>query len=283
VAAILDRFEAEIAPYPFGNGHPGFCAWVNSPPAVIGVFAEALAAAMNPSVAGGDHAAVYVERQVIRWLAELAGLPSGAGGLLVSGASMATVTALAIARHQALAGIGVDVRAGGLGTGGVPPLRIYATAQAHGCVRKAVELLGLGTTSVREIETDGDFAMRPAHLARVLKEDQAAGELPVAVVASAGTVNTGAIDPHKWLYVPVDAGVILLAEPGLARAAFSLVPDYLRTEEESEPWFSEYGVEQTRPFRALKIWMAMRQLGLAGYRELTSMCCWPRSACTASA
>ena len=89
-----------------------------------------------------------------------------------------------------------------------------------------------------------------------------------AAAAAIGRADSIAIDPHKWLYVPVDAGVILLAEPGLAREAFSLVPDYLRTGEESEPWFSEYGVEQTRPFRALKIWMAMRQLGLAGYREL---------------
>jgi len=318
---ILDRFEAEIAPYPFGNGHPGFCAWVNSPPAVIGVFAEALAAAMNPSVAGGDHAAVHLERQVIRWLAELAGLPPGAGGLLVSGASMATLTALAVARHRALAGVGVDVRAagvGGAGPAGAPRCRIYATAEAHGCVRKAAELLGLGAASIRQIETDDDFAMRPAHLAEAIAADRARGDLPVAVVASAGTVNTGAIDPlaqisevcagaggvwlhldgayggpavllsgrydnaaealgradsiaidpHKWLYVPVDAGVVLLAEPELARAAFSLVPEYLRTGEESDPWLSEYGFEQTRPFRALKIWMTMRYLGLAGYREL---------------
>src|SRR5271155_3933258 len=77
---ILDRFAAEIAPFPFGNGHPAFYAWVNSPPAVIGVFAETLAAAMNPSVAGGDHAAVHLERQVIRWLAGLAQLSPGAGG-----------------------------------------------------------------------------------------------------------------------------------------------------------------------------------------------------------
>jgi aromatic-L-amino-acid/L-tryptophan decarboxylase len=340
VDELLDRFEAEIAPYPFGNGHPGFYAWVNSPPSVIGVFAEALAAAMNPSVAGGDHAAVHLERQVIRWLAELAGLPPGAGGLLVSGASMATLTALAVARHRALASVGVDVREAGVGGAGaradVPPLRVYATAEAHGCVRKAVELLGLGTAGIREIETNADFTMRPSHLAKALAADQARGELPVAVVASAGTVNTGAIDPlaeisdvcteavvglgaaagpgrvwlhvdgayggpavllsgrypaaaeaigradsiaidpHKWLYVPVDAGVILLAEPELARAAFSLVPDYLRTGEaagagageQPEPWFSEYGFEQTRPFRALKIWMTMRYLGLARYREL---------------
>jgi aromatic-L-amino-acid/L-tryptophan decarboxylase len=79
-----------------------------------------------------------------------------------------------------------------------------------------------------------------------------------------------AIDPHKWMYVPVDAGLVLLREPRHARDAFSLVPPYLRTPDGEAPWFSEYGFEQTRPFRALKIWMAMQHIGLAGYRELIS-------------
>lgn len=228
---------------------------------------------------------------------------------------MATLTGLAVARHRALAGAGIDVRTAGLRGG--PRLVLYATDQAHGCVRKAAELLGIGTANIAGIETGDDFAMRPAQLAAVLEADLARGDLPVAVVASAGTVNTGAIDPlaeiagvceragawlhvdaayggpavllldeyeqvraalgradsiaidpHKWLYVPVDAGLILLREPEAAREAFSLVPPYLRTGD--PPWFSEYGFEQTRPFRALKIWMTMQHLGLDGYRELIS-------------
>ena len=110
---VLDAFAGGVAPYPFGNGHPRFGAWVNSPPHALGVFAEALAAAMNPSVAGGNHAAVHVEHQVVRWFAELAGLPAGSGGLLVGGGSAATLTALAAARHRAGARAGVDVRAEG--------------------------------------------------------------------------------------------------------------------------------------------------------------------------
>src|SRR6266478_1325293 len=79
---ILDQFAAEIEPYPFGNGHPRFYGWVNSPPTVMGVFAEALAAAMNPSCAGGNHAAVYVERQVLDWFKSLIGFPKdGSMGL----------------------------------------------------------------------------------------------------------------------------------------------------------------------------------------------------------
>jgi len=319
---VLGRFAAEIAPYPLGNGHPAFAAWVNSPPAVIGVFAEALAAAMNPSVAGGDHAAVHLERQVIRWLAGLAGLPEGSGGLLVSGASMATLTALAVARHRVLAAAGVDVRAAGLRSGG-PRLVLYATIEAHGCVRKAAELLGIGSDNIMEVATGAGFAMSPASLAGELAAGRRRGDLPLAVVASAGTVNTGAvdpigaaaaicaehgawlhvdaayggpavllldelageraalgradsiaIDPHKWLYVPVDAGALLLRDMAAARDAFSLVPPYLRTGEGDDgesgggPWFSEFGFEQTRPFRALKIWMALQHIGLDGYAAL---------------
>jgi aromatic-L-amino-acid/L-tryptophan decarboxylase len=322
---VLARFESEIAPYPFGNGHPRFFAWVNSPPAVIAVLAEALAAGMNPSVAGGDHAAVYLERQVVRWFAELAGLPPGAGGLLVSGASMATLTALAVARHRAMAASGVDVRAAGLQSGG-PRLLLYASAEAHGCVRKAAELLGIGNANIEEIEVGADFAIRPRHLSRLLAGGRARGDVALAVVASAGTVNTGAmdplseiadicadyrawlhvdaayggpavlltdelaqaadalgradsiaIDPHKWLYIPVDAGLVLLRDLVGARDAFSLVPPYLRAgddgisdDEAAGPWLSEYGFEQTRPFRALKVWMAIQHLGLDGYARLIS-------------
>ncbi|MCW2906466.1 MAG: pyridoxal-dependent decarboxylase, partial [Actinomycetia bacterium] len=92
--AVLAEFAAHVAPYPFGNGHPGFAAWVNSPPHPLGVLAEALAAAMDPSVAGGNHAAVHLEHQVIRWFAELLGWPAGYSGQLVSGGSAATLTAL---------------------------------------------------------------------------------------------------------------------------------------------------------------------------------------------
>ena len=88
---ILSEFGAAIEPYPFGNGHPRFWGWVNSPPSVMGIFADALAAAMNPSCAGGNHAAIYVERQVIAWFRELLGFPTTAMGLLTSGGSMASI------------------------------------------------------------------------------------------------------------------------------------------------------------------------------------------------
>jgi len=322
---VLDAFAGGVAPYPFGNGHPRFGAWVNSPPHALGVFAEALAAAMNPSVAGGNHAAVHVEHQVVRWFAELAGLPAGSGGLLVGGGSAATLTALAAARHRAGARAGVDVRAEGL-QGGDPGRRfvLYLGAEAHGSARKAVELLGLGSAHLRVLPSDAADRLRPDQLRAAVERDLATGHVPVAVVASAGTTNTGAIDPldaiadvcadlqvwlhvdgaygapavllleryaahraglaradsvgldpHKWLYAPVDAGVLLLRDPAAAREAFSLVPPYLRTDGDpggvgGPVWFSEYGFEQTRPFRALKVWMLLRHLGRDGYRGLVA-------------
>ncbi|MCB0227153.1 MAG: amino acid decarboxylase, partial [Anaerolineae bacterium] len=127
VETILEEFTAHIAPYPFGNGHPRFYGWVNSPPAVIGIFAEALAAMMNPSVAGGNHAPVYVEHQVLNWFRELLGLPPESKGLLVSGGSMANLTALAVARHVKA---GLDVRAEGVQ--GLPAqLIVYTSEEGH--------------------------------------------------------------------------------------------------------------------------------------------------------
>jgi glutamate/tyrosine decarboxylase-like PLP-dependent enzyme len=307
---ILDAFARDIAPYPFGNGHPRFFGWVNSPPTEIGIFADALAAAMNPSVAGGDHAAVYVERQVVRWFAEMLAFPAGTMGLLVSGSSVAALTGLAVARMHACQRIGHDVRADGLAN---VSLRVYATAEAHSCHTKAIELLGLGRKAMRLVPSDKALRARPNDLDAMIREDMAAGHHPMSVIASAGTVNTGgidpiddiadicarhgvwlhvdgaygapavltetyatalrainradslAVDPHKWLSVPVESGLILVRDAGLMRDTFSLVPPYLRTDD--EPWLSEYGIQQTRGFRALKTWMALRYHGVEGYAQ----------------
>ncbi len=322
VDTVLAEFAERIAPYPFGNGHPRFAAWVNSPPHPVGVFAEALAAAMNPSVAGGNHAAVHLEHDLVRRFADLAGFPAaGSTGLLVSGGSMATLTALAVARHRAAGRAGIDVRAQGL-QGHDRRFVFYLGEEGHGSARKAAELLGIGSANIRVIPSDEHHRMRPDLLRERLAADTADGCVPVAVMASAGTVNTGAVDPiaelarvcaerdvwlhvdgsyggaavllldehaptrralsivdslaldpHKWLYVPVDAGLVLLRDGAAARDAFSLVPPYLRTDDDpagagGPVWFSEFGFDQTRPFRALKVWAQLRHLGLDGYREL---------------
>jgi glutamate/tyrosine decarboxylase-like PLP-dependent enzyme len=312
---LLDEVAEAVLPHPFGNGHPRFHGWVNPPPDRAGVLAALLAAAMNPSCAGGNHAAIYVERQVIDWFRQMLGFPAASMGLLVSGGSMATLTALVVARH--VKG-GIDVRQSGL-RGAPRPFRFYQSPEGHSCVRKAVEALGFGSDSIRVIPTGGDYRMNVVALDRAIAEDVANGITPIAVTATAGTVNTGAIDPlddiasvcamhgvwlhvdaayggpaivtdeyrgalaglsradsvaldpHKWMYVPVEAGFVLVRDGEAMRNAFSLVPPYIRGAGSAEgvmglPWFSEYGLQQTRGFRALKVWMCVKHLGIAGYK-----------------
>ena len=154
----LGRLSAAMArdvmPHAMGNGHPAFFGWVNPPPSLAGVLASLAAAAMNPSVVSGDHADVHLERTAVRWLAELVGYPHGPGaGLLTSGASAATIVCLAGARGRAAVAAGRDVRRHGL-TGG-PPLLCYVPSEAHSCVRRAIELLGLGSESIRPVPLSG--------------------------------------------------------------------------------------------------------------------------------
>jgi aromatic-L-amino-acid decarboxylase len=313
---LVRDIRTRILPYPMGNGHPRFFGWVNSAPSPAGVLVAPIAAALNPSCAGGDHAGVLLEHTVLRWLAELVGFPHRpGGGLLTSGASMATVIALAAARQRAAGEEGVDARADGLY--GLPPMVMYVSAEGHSCLRKAAELLGLGSRQVRVVPVDDGFRMDVGALRTLVAHDVQAGLRPFCVVATAGTVNTGAVDsldaiadvaadhgmwfhvdgaygalgvlagniaagyagmaradslaldPHKWLGVPVDSGCVLWREPALARATFSLVPAYLRDErEDGLGWFAEYGVEQTRPFRALRVWATMAHLGRDGIVQL---------------
>ena len=318
--AIVERFRDAVLPHAMGNGHPRFFGWVNSAPAPLGVLADFLAAAMNPSCAGGDHAAIYVERAAVRWLMELIGFPTdGSMGLLTSGASVASIVALAAARHRAAAEDGWNVRGEGL-QGGRPSFVLYTSEQGHSCLQKAAELLGLGAGAVRSVAVDEQFRMNVSALRDAIAEDRAAGRRPFCVAASAGSVGTGAVDPlgdladlcaaerlwlhvdgaygglaatvpayrdrcrgleradsvaldpHKWLSVPVECGVVLVRDGALLREAFSLVPPYLRTEPDRGfgglPWYSEYGVQQTRGFRALKLWMILQHLGRDGVRDL---------------
>jgi aromatic-L-amino-acid decarboxylase len=316
--AALRRFQESVLPHSMGNGHPRFFGWVNAPPAPVAVLGELLAAAMNPSCAGGDHAAIYLERCAVRWLAELLEYPiEGGMGLIVSGGSMASLTCLAAARHHAVAALGGDVRSAGLP--GQAGLVLYMSEEGHSCLRKSAELLGLGAAAVRTVPVDAAWRLDVGALREAIAADRAAGRRPFCVSASAGTVNTGAIDPldaiagvcaeerlwfhvdgayggpgvldpsaasryagmaradslaidpHKWLSVPVECGCALVRDGRLLRETFSLVPPYLQTEEGKGfgglPWYSEYGFQQTRGFRALKIWMALRYHGLSGYRS----------------
>jgi glutamate/tyrosine decarboxylase-like PLP-dependent enzyme len=195
VEQVYADFQRFVLPYPMGNIHPRFWGWVIGTGTPLGVMAEMLAATMNPNVGGGDHIAPYVESQVIDWCKEMLGYPAEASGILVSGGSMANLVGLAVARNQAA---GFDVRRVGLGAAPAP-LRLYASVEAHSSIRKAVELMGLGSAGLCYIPVDADFRIDLAALETAIAADRAGGLRPFCVVGNAGTVNTGAIDDLQAL------------------------------------------------------------------------------------
>jgi aromatic-L-amino-acid/L-tryptophan decarboxylase len=222
---LAERMAGDVLPHAMGNGHPAFFGWVNSPPALAGVLASLTAAAMNPSVVAGDHADVHLERTTVRWLAELVGYPHEPGaGLLISGASAATIVCLAGARSRAAAAAGHDVRRRGLASG--PGQVAYVPSEAHSCVIRALELLGLGSDSIRPVPLH-EGRLDADTLRGAIAADRAAGAWPALLVGSAGTVNTGAIDPldaladvaaaeRLWFHVDGAYGAFGVLDPALA-------------------------------------------------------------------
>ncbi|HEX6088959.1 MAG TPA: pyridoxal-dependent decarboxylase [Gemmatimonadales bacterium] len=309
-------FAQHVLPYPMGNIHPRFWGWVIGTGTPFGALAEFLAATMNPNVGGGDHGATYVEAQVLDWFKEMLGYPMDASGLLVSGGSMANLVGLAVARN---ARAGYDVRKEGV-RGAPGPLTVYGSSEIHSSIQKTVELLGLGHDALRLIPVNDRFEMEIAALEAAIARDRAAGCVPIAIVGSAGTVNTGAFDDldalariaereriwyhvdgafgaiaaldpglrprlagmeradsiafdlHKWMYVPYEAGCILVRDAAAHRATFTLTPGYLaratRGIAAGEIWPSDFGIELSRGFKALKVWMMLKEHGIDRFAAL---------------
>ena len=195
---IYREYVEHVLPYQTGNSHPRFWGWVLGSGTPTGVIAEMLAATTDS--VSGIYSFVsnnYVELQVLDWCKELLGYPLDAGGLLTSGCSASNLIALAVARN---AKAGFDVRGDGLtgaplGTNGAPQrLTVYCSAEAHSSLTKAVELLGLGTRSLRRVPTDDLLRIDLEALADMVARDRADGLLPICVVGVAGTTNTGSID-----------------------------------------------------------------------------------------
>jgi glutamate/tyrosine decarboxylase-like PLP-dependent enzyme len=309
-------FQKYILPHPMGNIHPRFWGWVIGTGTPTGALAEMLAATLNPNVGGTEQGAVYVERQVLDWCKEMLGYPMEASGLLVSGASMANLVGLTVARN---AKADFDVALHGLQST-QRKLVMYGSAEMHNSLLKAAQLLGLGSDGLRLIPVNAEFQIDLAALVAAIAEDREHGLKPCCIVGNAGTVNTGAIDDlskladiceaenlwfhvdgafgalaalapelrpllkgmeradslafdlHKWMYMPYEAGCILIRHHEEHHRTFSTSGAYLahakRGLSAGETWFSEYGVQLSRNFRALKIWLLMKEHGLEKYGRI---------------
>ncbi len=302
---ILSHLEREVFPNTLNISHPRFFAFVPGPSNFVSVMADALAAGFNVfngSWLGGSGAAA-MELAVIDWFRQWCGFPDTAGGLFVSGGSMANLTALAAARHARLA----DQTAGAV---------IYYSDQTHSSIDRALRVIGFLPDQIRRVASDPQFRLPMESLAQRIREDRAAGLKPFAVIANAGTTSTGAIDPlreiaefchagnlwmhidgaygaaavicdrgrrlldgieqadslsfdpHKWLFQPIECGCVLLRDAALLKAAYRIMPEYLadvhRNVSEVNP--CDYGIQLTRGFRALKVWMSVTYFGLEAFR-----------------
>ncbi len=318
-AAALDKVYDEVVqnllPHPMGNIHPRFWMWYMGSSNFTGALADFLAAIVGSNLGGGDHAAADLDQQVVDWLKECIGFPQSASGTLVSGGSMANIIGLTVARNAMAE---TDMRVHGV-RGADRPLRFYGSDQVHRCHRTAMELLGLGHTALREIPSRSDGVLDIAALRAAIAEDRAAGCLPACVIATAGIVNTGAIDdlqvisaccrteglwlhvdgcigallaiapqnkhqvagleladsiavdPHKWLHAPFEVGCALVRDAKLHRGAFEQTTEYLERAERgiaNAPWLMDLGVQTSRGFRALKVWMALKEHGVEKFGRL---------------
>jgi len=244
----------------------------------------------------------------VDWLAQAMGCQNFRG-VLTGGGSSANLMALAMAREAKAAANERGVRADN-------GLAIYASSEVHMSIPKAISLLGLGRENLRLIPVDESFRMVPELLEDAMRRDKDRGVTPVAVVATAGTVNTAAIDPlpqiaaitsqygawlhvdgaygalaaiavpqkfaglgqadsvsldpHKWLYQPIDCGCVLFRDSSAAQRAFSNSGEYVRTHTddpiEGYAVFEE-SIELSRRFRALKLWFSLRYHGFSAFRK----------------
>lgn len=193
---ILRFMETHILPWPQPTGHPRSYAWVNSPPLPIAIIAETVAQAMNSSLDGFDYSGLFLMVSLERWLMQLTGFPQGEDSLalLFSGGSAASLNALTVARYRVAREDGWNIREEGL-QGDRPAMVVYASDQVHSSVQRCIEQLGLGTQHLRVVPSDDCFRMDVGALSAMIDADREAGLRPMAVVASAGTTNVGAIDP----------------------------------------------------------------------------------------
>ncbi|MGI5132299.1 pyridoxal phosphate-dependent decarboxylase family protein [Pseudonocardia sp. CA-107938] len=298
---VLEEVVRDVLATIVRTDHPRFLAYVPGPSNYVGAVADFVAAGLNVFAGQGLVAPgpAVMERITVDWLRQLCGLPDGAGGLFVSGGTMATLIAVHAARVHHGAGA------------------VYVSAHTHRSIRRGLGFLGIDDARVRVVPLDHRYRMEVHELRTMLATDRRAGVPPLCVVATAGTTGTGAVDPldelaevcaengawlhvdgaygaaavlseqhrhllaglgradsvaldpHKWWFQPYEAGCVLVRDVSLLEAAFAMEAEYLReTRADDVPLnFYDLGPQLTRSFRALKMWMSMRTFGLDAFRR----------------
>jgi glutamate/tyrosine decarboxylase-like PLP-dependent enzyme len=292
-------------------GHPKFWGFICGSGLPINWLADLLVSAVNPNLGGYvlSPMGTEIEKQTIAWLGALIGCPQHSAGILVSGGNMANMVGFWAAR-KAKAPFNIQKK------GATNTMISYVSGETHTWIYKAADLTGLGTDSIRWIKPDEQGKMPLDILAKAIKDDLEKGLHPFLVVANAGSVSTGAIDPileidkickkhniwlhidgayggvaacipgisqdlnaidradsiaidpHKWLYSSLEAGCVLVKDQRYLENAFSYKPAYYKFEEhegDSPTNFYQLGLQNSRSFRALKVWMALKQAGRLGY------------------
>lgn len=310
--AYKDFHELVLSHQSNFNKDPRFWGYVVGTGSPSGMLADMLASGLNVNMAGGPLVSTMLEMQVTAWIKGMVGYPMTGGGILVSGGTMANLLGLTVARNTKSS---VDLREKGV-QGLDSRMIMYASSEAHVCVQKSCELLGIGNMNLRRVPVNPDYGMDTEALRRMIKADKEAGHKPFCVVACAGTVNTGAFDPikeiadiceeldlwlhvdgafgawaavtqkyrnlvegmnradslavdlHKWMYMPYDVGCVLFKSQEQQFKTFSERPDYYGMTKDAPPQFADLGFELSRSFRALKIWMGIKEHGVAKYSRL---------------
>jgi glutamate/tyrosine decarboxylase-like PLP-dependent enzyme len=311
-ADVIAMLDAVGSPNTVASAGGRYFGFVNGSSLPVTVAANWLATAwdQNAALAVMSPIAATLEEVTLAWLVELFALPAGTTGAFVPGATLASFTALAAARHALLRRAGWDVEADGLFD--APPLTIVVGDEMHASVGRALALLGLGRDRVLHVPTDPQGRMRAEALPRLDRG-------PTLVCIQAGNVNTGAFDPaeaicdwarqydawvhvdgafglwaaaapefgylthgiaradswatdaHKWLNVPYDCGIALVGDGSALRAAMALTAAYLPPSGTRDPM--HYGPDASQRARAVDVWAALKHLGRDGIAELVTRCC----------
>lgn len=303
--AELD-LAADVLDASLAQSRPRYLAYIGSSGLEIGALADLLAHSYDINLALDARAATLLEQQAIGWLAAFLGFPAGSGSF-TSGGTISNLTALAAARERALPGTRTLGMAGHRAA-------VYCSAEAHYSVTRAAELLGVGRDNVRAVPIDERRRMSSAALEELLDRDIRNGVTPIAVVATAGTTLTGAVDPidaivdvcaergvwvhvdgayglpaaaapstaerfagldrvdslsvdaHKWMFVPKACSAVLVRSTAALASAFSHNEAYIPHEDDALNAV-DVTLEYSRPFRALKLWLALRVHGAQAFRD----------------